>query len=254
MKVLIGHTGFVGGSLLRQTEFDETYNSKNIGQLSGKTADLIVCAGVPAQKWIANQQPERDLENINVLISVLKSVKAARLVLISTIDVYPDPSGGNEDTELSRSGGQAYGRNRLLLEDFVQDAFEHSLVIRLPALFGKGLKKNVIFDLLHDNCLENINPKSSFQWYDVDKLWKHIEFSVENNLSLVNLFTEPFSNEEIIGRWFSDKHVGGNCGQAAAYDLKTKYDGLFGGTDGYIQNAGDVLDELGRYIASERGQ
>ena len=44
-------------------------------------------------------------------------------------------------------GLHPYGRNRLELEDLVRKEFD-TLVVRLPALFGKGLKKNFIYDAI----------------------------------------------------------------------------------------------------------
>ena len=49
---LIGNTGFVGGNLLRQQPFDALFNSKNIDDIAGRSFDLVVCAGVRAEKWL----------------------------------------------------------------------------------------------------------------------------------------------------------------------------------------------------------
>ena len=57
---LIGHSGFVGSNLARQTRFDSTYNSSNIESIAGQEFDLLVCAGVRAEKWIANANPDAD--------------------------------------------------------------------------------------------------------------------------------------------------------------------------------------------------
>jgi hypothetical protein len=66
-SALVGHTGFVGGTLLRQRSFDDLYNSRNVEALAGKTYDLVACAAAPGVKWKANQEPEQDLASIRRL-------------------------------------------------------------------------------------------------------------------------------------------------------------------------------------------
>lgn len=146
---LIGYTGFVGSNLYQQHPFNKVYNSKNIEEMVGNSFDLVVCAGVKAQKWFANTHPEEDLADIQSLMNVLRQVEIKRFVLISTIDVYPNPIDVNENTEIDPSLQQAYGKNRLILEEWVKNQFPLHHIIRLPGLVGKGIKKNFIFDLLH---------------------------------------------------------------------------------------------------------
>lgn len=146
---LIGYTGFVGSNLLSSRPFDQVYNSKNIQTIRGKSFSLLICAGVYANKWWANENGKEDLENIKELIALLKTVTVDRFVLISTIDVYPKPVGVDETTMIDKSSSSPYGLNRYFLEEFVQSTFKNKLIVRLPGLFGKGLRKNFIYDLLN---------------------------------------------------------------------------------------------------------
>ena len=41
----------------------------------------------------------------------------------------------------------AYGKNRLQLERWVREDHPDALIVRLPALYGRGLKKNFLYDL-----------------------------------------------------------------------------------------------------------
>lgn len=146
---LIGYTGFVGSNILSARSFDNLYNSKNIEKIRGKSFSLLICAGVYANKWWANENGEEDLDRIKGLISLLETVNVDRFVLISTIDVYPNPVDVNESTIIDKSISSPYGFNRYFLEEFVQSRFENNLIVRLPGLFGKGLRKNFIYDLLN---------------------------------------------------------------------------------------------------------
>lgn len=149
MKGLIGYTGFVGGNLNNQIRFDKKYNSGNINDIKGENFDIIYCAGVSAVKWFANQNPKKDLLGINSLIENLKTISSKMFVLISTIDIYSEFGNIDEDTVPNIEKQDDYGKNRFYLENWVKENFENYLIVRLPALFGKGLKKNFIYDLLN---------------------------------------------------------------------------------------------------------
>ena len=172
MKGIIGYTGFVGNNLDSQIKFDEKYNSKNINEIKGKQFDIVYCAGVSAIKWFANQNPDKDMEEIDSLIENLKTIKTKMFILISTIDIYPEFENINEDTLPNISKQDAYGKNRYYLENWVKNNFENYLIVRLPALFGKGLKKNFIYDLL--NPIPSIIVKS--KWQELEENLKNEEF------------------------------------------------------------------------------
>ena len=56
------------------------------------------------------------------------------------------------------------------------------LVVRLPGLFGAGLKKNVVFDLLHDNDVHKIDSRGVFQFYNLDRLWRDVQIAVPRGI------------------------------------------------------------------------
>lgn len=146
---LIGYTGFVGSHLKSQKNFNLFYNSSNISDIEGIDFDLLVCAAPSAVKWRANKNPEEDLHMVNSLIDKLKKTTAKIFIHISTVDVYENTIKVNEFTKINSANLQPYGKHRFYLEQFVREHFTHHLIVRLPALFGKGLKKNFIYDLLH---------------------------------------------------------------------------------------------------------
>jgi hypothetical protein len=145
---LIGDTGFVGSELGRQIPFSKSYNSRTIDRIAGERFDTLICAGAPATMWIANAQPNADLDNLNRLTSALGEAKAGRVVLISTIAVFADAAAGYTESNARYETVKAYGRNRRELELHILERYK-AVVLRLPALFGTGLKKNFIFDILN---------------------------------------------------------------------------------------------------------
>jgi dTDP-4-dehydrorhamnose reductase len=249
---LVGHTGFVGGNLVVQTPFTQAVNSKTIGTAYGKTFDLVVCCGVSATKWRANQFPDEDLQAIDKVLGDLANIRARRFALISTVDVFPDPNGVDETSDPHLVSNHPYGAHRLYVEDSIKAMYQDVTIVRLPGMFGPGLKKNVIFDLLHDNSLAAINADSTFQYYDVTRLWADLQRVLACNFPLVHLATEPVATREIAARYFPDKQIGTKPSAIASYNVKSRHAEEFGGANGYLYNAPQVLDQLGGYFATFR--
>lgn len=250
---LIGYTGFVGGNLDKRMTFTHRYRRRNIADIKGNEFALVVCAGMPAEKWRANQNPNEDAENTDRLIEAISRVEAEEFVLISTIDIYQND---RICTELDQAQPMhTYGKNRLKVEEFVKDRFLNSIIIRLPALFGPGLKKNAIYDLMHNNQVEKINPKSEFQWYDLDWLADDITRCRANGVKEVNLFTEPVSMGRICNEIFPGTQLNPNA-PFACYAHQTALPLFHGGHDGesgYVANAREVIDSMIKYVRGNHG-
>ena len=250
MNCLIGYTGFVGSNIASKRQFDVLVNSKNSKDIIGQSFDEIVCAGVPAVKWKANAHPDEDIACINSLIDVLKTTTAKKFTLISTIDVYAPKTGVDEKYDCHRDENDPYGKHRLMFEDFCKSHFNDVLVVRLPGLFGYGLKKNVIFDLMNDNCLDAINPKSSFQYYFLDHLADDIDlFRDKISTGVVNVFTEPIVTEEIASKFFAGKDIGQNAGKEVHYDAHTIFASINGKTGCYMYSKDEVMRDLEEYLS-----
>ncbi|HEY9225783.1 MAG TPA: NAD-dependent epimerase/dehydratase family protein [Gemmatimonadaceae bacterium] len=250
-SALIGYTGFVGGNLLRQRSFDALFNSSNIEQIAGRSFDLVVCSGAPAEKWKANAQPERDLANIERLVRALEEVNAEKLVLASTVDVFLNPNGVDEDSPVPMEGLHAYGRHRRLLEELVAARFD-ALIVRLPALYGEGLKKNIIYDLLHDNDVHKVDSRGVFQFYNLDHLWRDIEVALDNELAVIHLATEPVSVADVARVGFGIDFKNEIVPTPARYDMHTKHAALYGETGPYIENVARELAGIADFVARER--
>jgi len=248
-KAIIGYSGFVGRNLMNQFTFDGLYNSKNISEIRGKEFDLLICAGVSAVKWKANKYPEEDLNSINILIENIKNVKTKKFILISTIDVYKNPVlDVNEDTFIESEQLEPYGKNRFYFEQFIRQNFNDSLIVRLPGLFGEGLKKNFIFDMINNNCLDFTDKDSFFQFYCLELLWRDIERALENNFNLVNFSTEPIRCEELARECFNMEFRNKTEKAPAFYNMKSKYAHLYNGDNGYLYNKVEVISQLKEYL------
>lgn len=249
MKALIGWSGFVGGNIAEQSKFDEFYNSSNIDEIKGKSFDLVVSCGTPSLRWLANKEPEKDLKVIQKLIDSLKSVNAKKFVLISTIDAYDNPIGVDEDSDIDESKQNAYGKHRYMMENFVRENFDYH-IIRLPNLFGNGLKKNIVYDFLNDNETFKIDSEGMYQWYNLDNIWKDIKKVVDNNIRTINFATEPCTVKELIKKAFDMDFDNTPTDNHPRYDFHTKYAGLWGKKGKYLYLKDEILSDLKKFIES----
>ena len=303
IKSLVGYTGFVGSNLCSKEKFDGLYDSKNVKEAYGTEPDLLVYSGVPAQKFIANQFPEKDFEVIENAIENIKKINPKKIVLISTIDVYKEPRDVNEDTIIETEDLQPYGKNRYYLEQWVKENYEDYLIVHLPGLYGKNIKKNFIYDLIHiipsmlkkekfeelvqkDNFIEKYyelqengfykcqadltkeekeilkdyfnkngfsalnftDSRASYQFYNLEYLWQHIQIALKNNIKVLNLAVEPVTAGEVYRYIKQKEFINEISNNLAIYDFKTNYAQLFEGKNGYIFDKEFILEDIKRFV------
>lgn len=149
MKALVGYTGFVGSNIYAAGDFDVVYNSANIEEAYGTAPDLLVYAGLRAEKYLANNAPDKDMELIRQAQRNIEKIAPKKLVLISTIDVFKIPQNVDENSIIVTEGLHPYGYDRYQLECWVREKYPNALIIRLPGLFGQNIKKNFIYDYIN---------------------------------------------------------------------------------------------------------
>jgi hypothetical protein len=147
---LVGNTGFVGSNLIyAYPYFTKVANSKNISKMYGDSPDILIYAGVTGTKWYANLHEQEDKEIIQSAIKNIKNIAPKKLVLISTVDVFDGLDKINEDHFNDINKLHIYGKHRLELEKWVIEHVDDYHIVRLPAIYGKNLKKNFVYDLIH---------------------------------------------------------------------------------------------------------
>lgn len=251
-SALIGFTGFVGSNLFSQHKFTDTYNSSNIEKIEGKSYDLVVSAATKADMWRINQEGDKDLAEIKSLINHFKKIKAKKFVLISTVGVYSNFIGVDEDTKINTSELLPYGANRFVLEEFIRATFD-SHIIRLPGLFGSGLKKNVIFDLLNNNNVDRIHRSSSYQYYNLKNIWRDINTVLNSEVKLINFATEPLITEELAKECFGIEFTNEpKDTKPAKFDMRTKHAAVFGKSGDYIYNKDEEIKDIAVFVKNYR--
>lgn len=297
----MGYTGFVGSNIYAAGDFDAVYNSKNIEKAYGTEPDLLLYAGLRAEKYLANNAPEKDMELIYQAEKNIMRIAPKKLVLISTIDVFKAPRNVDENSVIDTENLHPYGYNRYQLEIWVRENYPDSLIIRLPGLFGQNIKKNFIYDYINvipfmlkeekyrelvgkdseiaeyyelqengfyrvnvpENKKEELKAKfkalgfsalnftdsrSVYQFYNLGRLWSDIQIALNKGIKLWHPATEPVSAGEVFKHLTGTDFVNELKGIPANYDYRTIYAKEFGGTDKYICDKKQVLDEIKGFI------
>lgn len=311
---LIGATGFVGGALLRQTTFDACFNSRNVDEIEGQSFSTLVCAAAPGSMIEANTAPERDRAQIHGLIDRLSKVHAQRFILVSSIAVLSDFAGNHVESTHAFQQSLAYGRHRRELEAFVESHFASHLVVRLPALFGRGLRKNFIFDLMnpvpsmltpqkletlcaglpsqlsdwavqlykkgdatgllkldrdtmnHDarrpsfeaalrelglTATQFHNRETTYQYYEIDRLWRDIGIAAQAGLTHLHCASEPLMAKDIHQRLMGCE-MPDTSARLHLEDMHSEHGELWGTAGPYLFDAETTLKRLEAYYAAER--
>lgn len=259
---LFGYTGFVGTWLMKRNQkYDALYNSSNFKQAAGKTFDTIYFSGLPATKWMINKDPLPDWRNIEEIMRVLDSVEVTKkFVLISTIDVYEEhvASGFDESHNITLSSIPNYGNNRRRFEHYIRGRYSSKCrIVRLPGLFGHGLKKNVIYDFLNDNCIDKVMPFVPLQWFSMRWL-DDLMTNIDDLPQTVNIVSPPVLNSELgevcckcddcvdnLDHTSRDRScLFFKMGKGVGYDVNSIW--------GYYRTKHEVLSELQTYVEEFR--
>ena len=202
VTVAIIGKGFVGNYLKCNLDLPyDCYDTSNICNIQNKHYDLIYCAGLYSHKDYINKNGDNDLINIFNLQENLISCNIKRFILISTIEIY-DKSFQLQNENNHYISKESYGKNRYYMEEWVISNYTNYNIIRLPNVFGLGLKQNIIYDILNNNCLENINLNCFYQWYYIDNLIYDIDWILKKNIKIINLFSEPIETKILIIKCF----------------------------------------------------
>lgn len=232
--------GFVGTNLLKQLASDTlNVNSSNIDLIDHKDFNNVYCCCPSGYKYKANKEPYKDFNSILDILKHLRTIKAKNIFLISSQDANSTMTSDENYTEQPPT---EYGRNRLFFENSIKQMFDNVYIIRLGMLFGDNLKKNIIYDLLHGHCLENITKDYTIQLYNIDNLLKDIRYFKDIGYHKVNRFSEPILISEVIEVFI-------NNGYLYNFDL-LKTNGY--NNKGVLISKQEILKELDNFIKCQR--
>ncbi len=170
------------------------------------------------------------------------------------MDVFAHPRGVDETTVPERENLHPYGLHRLQVEDFIRRHFDVHTIVRLPGLFGEGLKKNAIYDLLHNHQVENIHADSRFQFYDLSSVAVDCRKACAADLRCIHFAVEPVTVRDMAAQAFGKTFDNRPEQAPAAYDMRTVHAGLWGKTGPYMQDGGEVLTRIAAFVSREEAE
>jgi hypothetical protein len=242
-RVLIGLGTSLGYYLASQRVYLACYSYKQaLYDLPACDEAVIV---IPASRRLRGDS----LGSLGSALAAALVRSAARIVLLSSIDVYS--SKGLPLDEGTKPCG-APGKSSLpLFEREVLECEIPAQVLRLPDIFGPYITKGVASCLLHKDAAK-INRVAIHQLYPVFRLESDIAAAREIDAPIVNLVPEPLPMDEVLAELFPGQT--GHVLTPAPYSrIRTRYAGLFGGAGAYIMSADEVLEEACRYVRAMRG-
>jgi hypothetical protein len=218
----------------------------------------VVSAAARADSHRINQAGADDRAEIEEYVALLSTVDTPQLIVISTVCIYPGGTSPDETTPLGADGLTPYGANRLAMEQTLSERFD-TLAVRLPQLYGLGLKKGIVYDLLNDYRVEYIRPEGRFQYYDLRRLWADIQVALGAGLETLNIATPALTSATVAAECFgvdiADQVVAGTespYAQMYTRDMRTIHAKLYGGPPGFLMDEAAELRALRSFVQEAR--
>ncbi len=168
---ILGGGGFVGSGITRALtgagHACTVITRASYQEMRGRRFDAVINANGNSKKYLAAQSPKEDFEaSVTSVQHSLLDFGYTLYIYCSSVDVYADhahPSANGETAAINPSALSYYGLHKYLAEQLVRRYASRWLILRFGGFVGEGLRKNAIFDLLHDVPLR-VHPDSRYQY------------------------------------------------------------------------------------------
>tara|TARA_R110001583_G_scaffold4568_11_gene26206 strand:+ start:92 stop:796 length:705 start_codon:yes stop_codon:yes gene_type:complete len=155
---IIGSNGFVGKALCRASNklgFKTIrVTRQNYDDLKHDTYDYVINTAMPSKRfWSLNNPVEDCKETILKTADIFYKWKYNKFIQISSISA-------------TKQLNMPYGIHKRAAEIIVENN-ENTLIVRLGALYGSGLLKSALFDLVNKNHIY-VDINSEYNYIDVD--------------------------------------------------------------------------------------
>jgi len=262
MIALVGYTGFVGSNIYvrASNRIEGVYDIHNVEKAYGLEPDVLVFAALRSDKQLAQRAPYEDYERVLAAQRNIKKINPAKLVLISTTDVYKNPVGVDEENSVfavgsdkaDKAGVNPYCLNRYYFEEWARKNYPELLIMRLARPYGLNPKNNFLKDFTDESFMRQIDSKSRYQMYPLSRIWEDIQTALAEKLPVVNMTSQPVSAEEIYHaltgkNWKSGLDKGASKRMQTTEDVMTIHADKFGGSGNYICSKKEILGSIKQF-------
>jgi hypothetical protein len=131
--------------------------------------------------------------------------------------------------------------------------FKDLHIIRLPGMYGPGLKKNLIFDLKNNRQTPQLNRDSEFQYFDVRDIPSTLELMIAQGIRCLNLATEPLSVGSLLEEVFGHKPSDDFNEPANMYKMESLYSQEISGRSGpYHKSKAEIKTSIKVWVESDK--
>jgi len=174
---ILGGKGFIGSAFMRFGEKNELdcdcIDLDNYQEFKGRECDILINVAGNSKKYFSNEQPVEDFRfSLEALLRSFFDFSFRKYIYLSSIDLYSDHEDllhNREDSGIDIGDISHYGFHKYMGERMVMHYLSDWLIIRLGGVLGLGLKKNPVFDLIHDIPLR-VDEESEYQYLTTDCL------------------------------------------------------------------------------------
>lgn len=199
---VIGCDGFVGSALCRFISKTKNelvkINRNNYSDFINTKFDILINTATPSKRYWALNNPLDDFKaTVGLTAEIVYNWHYDKLVQISTVSAKYQLD-------------HPYGINKYLAEQLVVKHNANNLILRLGNLFGEGLNKGIVYDIIRGNPLF-VSSDSQYTFIDVDKaaeiIFSKLEKSgIENINSKNSISLKEIANELDLDIGFGDRY------------------------------------------------
>lgn len=102
-------------------------------------------------------------------------------------------------------------------------------------------------------ALNFTDSRNTYQFYNLENLWKDIQIAIQNDIQLLTITSEPLTASEIYSYIFNKTFKNEFLEKPVKYNLLSDYASYYKGKNGYLYGKNEILSDLKKFIDNYNG-